>query len=146
MKKWLLATLAILTLAVAVDEVGGQSEEVSVATMPPSVVKTVPQCGDTNVDPAITEIRATFSKEMKDGNWSWTQISEETALGIEDRPVYSEDGRTCIAKVKLEPGKTYVTWLNRGRFMSFMDKDGQSAVPYLLIFQTRSDPQKESGE
>ncbi len=144
MKKWLPATMAILTIAlaltVAAGEESGQAEEVSVATMPPSVVETVPRCGDTDVDPAITEIRATFSKEMMDGNWSWTQISNETALPITEKPQYTEDGRTCIVKVKLEPGKTYVTWLNRGRYMSFMDKGRRSSVPYLLIFQTRENP------
>jgi RNA polymerase sigma-70 factor (ECF subfamily) len=39
--------------------------------------------------------------------------------------------------VKLEPGKTYVSWLNSQKFGNFKDADGQSAVPYLLVFETR---------
>jgi hypothetical protein len=38
--------------------------------------------------------------------------------------------------VKLEPGKTYVIWLNSQKFRNFKDKDGQPAVPYLLVFET----------
>ena len=47
------------------------------------------------------------------------------------------DGKTCIATVKLEPGKSYVSWLNSQKFGNFKDKDGQSAVPYLLVFETK---------
>jgi hypothetical protein len=50
----------------------------SVKTMSPSVVKTVPQSGDTAVDPSLNEIRAIFSKDMTDRNWSVCQISDET--------------------------------------------------------------------
>lgn len=33
--------------------------------LPPSVVKTVPQCGDLDVDPDLHEVAVTFSKDMK---------------------------------------------------------------------------------
>jgi RNA polymerase sigma-70 factor (ECF subfamily) len=39
--------------------------------------------------------------------------------------------------VKLEPGKTYVIWLNSQKFGNFKDTDGKSAVPYLLVFETK---------
>jgi RNA polymerase sigma-70 factor (ECF subfamily) len=42
-----------------------------------------------------------------------------------------------VAKVKLEPGKTYAFWLNSNNFHNFKDNDGRPAVPYLLIFQTK---------
>jgi hypothetical protein len=32
--------------------------------------------------------------------------------------------------VKLEPGKTYVIWFNRGQFDSFCDTANHPAVPY----------------
>ena len=46
--------------------VGGvQAEnEIAIESMPPVVVKTFPQAGDTAVDPSIKEIRVTFSKDM----------------------------------------------------------------------------------
>jgi hypothetical protein len=39
--------------------------------------------------------------------------------------------------VKLEPGKTYVIWLNRGQYQNFRDAQRNSSVPYLLVFETR---------
>jgi len=109
---------------------------ISVATMPPVVVSTVPRSGDKAVDPSITELRVTFSKDMMDGNWSWTQISDETFPPTTGKPRYLDDKRTCVLPVKLEPGKTYVTWLNSAKYGNFKDADGRSAVPYLLVFET----------
>ena len=37
----------------------------------------------------------------------------------------------------IKPGKTYAIWLNSPKFGNFKDADGQSAVPYLLVFQTK---------
>lgn len=91
-------------------------EKPSVKTLPPVVVKTVPQSGDMKVDAAKTkEIRVTFSKKMTDQSWSWSQISEDTKLPISEIH-YDKEQRTCIATVDLEPGKTYVSWLNSERF------------------------------
>ena len=101
-------------------------------------MKSVPQAGDTKVDAKATkEIRVTFSKDMKDKSWSWSQISDETFPGDAGAPHYDKDKRTCILPVKLEPGKTYVIWLNSEKFGNFKDTDGKSAVPYLLVFETQ---------
>jgi Big-like domain-containing protein len=113
------------------------AEEPSVKSMAPSVVKTVPQAGDTNVDPALTEIRVTFSKDMiTDRMWSVCQISKETFPQVGDIH-YQSDKRTCVVPVKLEPGKTYVLWFNRGQFNSFRDTRNNPAIPYMLVFETR---------
>ena len=46
--------------------------EISGSSMPPVVVKTSPQSGDTAVDPSLKEIHVTFSKDMMTNNmWSW---------------------------------------------------------------------------
>jgi len=107
--------------------------------VPPVVVKTVPVAGADDVDPAITEIKVTFSKDMLDESWSWAQVSEETFPKSEgDKPIhYEKDKRTCVMKVKLEPGKTYALWVNSEKFGNFKDAGGQSAVPYLLVFKTK---------
>jgi RNA polymerase sigma-70 factor (ECF subfamily) len=105
--------------------------------MPPSVVKTVPQSGDTAVDAAATkQISVTFSKDMKDGGWSFGAHSKETAPAF-GKPKYLDDKRTCVVDVKLEPKKTYVVWLNSQKFTEFKDADGLAATPYLLVFQTK---------
>lgn len=113
-----------------------QQEAPTVANMPPVVVSTVPQSGDTKVDPSVTEIRVTFSKDMQDKSWSWTTMSEGTFPELIGKPHYESDQRTCVIKVKLEPGRTYGTWLNSQRFGNFKDTNEKSAVPYLLIFET----------
>jgi hypothetical protein len=113
--------------------------EVSVKSQSPSVVKTVPQAGDTAVDPAVKEIQVTFSKDMiTDRMWSFCQISKETFPKTGSGQIhYLADKRTCVMPVKLEPGKTYVIWINRGQFTSFRDTDHHPSVPYLLVFETR---------
>jgi Bacterial Ig-like domain len=130
----LAATFAVLpVLALA------QDQEFTVANLPPVVVKTVPQAGDTRVDPNITEIRVTYSKRMQDGSWSWGQISDDTMPPTTGKPHYLPDGKTCVLPVKLEPNHTYVLQLNSltGKFANFKDRQRRPAVAYLLVFQTR---------
>lgn len=132
--KFAIAALLVMTaLAVAEDK------PATVQTMPPSVVKTVPQAGDMAVDPALKEISVTFSKDMKTNRmWAICQISDETFPGKGAGEIhYLADKRTCVFPVKLQPGKTYVLWFNRGKFNSFRDTAGNPAVPYLLVFQTK---------
>jgi len=118
-----------------------QNTETTIESMPPSVVKTVPQSGETNVDPDLNEIRVTFSKDMMtDRMWAFCQISDDT---FPERPEgqeirYLADKRTCVMPVKLESEKTYVIWINRGKFNSFRDVTNNPAVPYLLVFRTRN--------
>lgn len=135
------APAAVLTNAkpAAAKEAAEQEKNaVTVKEMPPVVVRTVPQSGDTEVDAdKIKEIRVTFSKDMMDKSWSWTQISNETFPKTDGEVHYDKDRRTCVLPVKLEAGKTYVLWLNSARFGNFKDADGNSAVPYLLVFETK---------
>jgi RNA polymerase sigma factor (sigma-70 family) len=112
----------------------------SVADAPPVVVKTVPQAGADDVDPDLKEIRITFSKEMTDQSWSFATATEYGAdpdLPDGAKITYDKDKKTCVQPVKLEPGKTYAMWLNSEKFGNFKDNDGRSAVPYLLVFQTK---------
>jgi RNA polymerase sigma-70 factor (ECF subfamily) len=105
---------------------------------PAFVVKTEPATGSTDVDPALAEIRVTFSREMQDGSWSWVTLSKETFPNITGKIHYDKDRRTCVAPVKLEPGKTYATFLNSQKFTNFRDLEGRPAVPALLVFKTRA--------
>ncbi|HEX9045573.1 MAG TPA: Ig-like domain-containing protein, partial [Verrucomicrobiae bacterium] len=106
------------------------------STQPPVVVETFPISGLTNVPPGETEIRVRFSKPMADGSWSWSTAWEDSTPETIGEVHYLEDHRTCIMKVRLEPGRTYGWWLNSQKFGNFKGTDGQSAVPYLLIFRT----------
>ena len=119
-----------------------QAEENAVNSLesaPPVVIRTSPEAGSTAVAPGLGEISVTFNKEMMDQSWSWCDVWENSnAEGLE-APKYDSEHRTCVIKVKLEPNKTYGYWLNTQKFRHFQDKQGHAAVPYLLIFQTKSD-------
>lgn len=129
---------AFLIAGVALAQTAQTAKEITVKTMPPSVVKTVPQAGDTDVDPGLKEMTVTFSKNMKTNRmWAVCQISKETFPKTDGQIHYLSDQRTCIVPVKLEPGKTYVVWFNRGQFNSFRDTENNPAVPYQLVFATR---------
>ncbi len=103
-----------------------QAEPVSIETLPPVVVKTVPAAGDGTVDPATKEIRVTFSKDMLTRKmWSLVTVSQETFPKINGQVKYLPDKRT------------YALWINQGRFTGFRDAASNPAVSYLLVFQTR---------
>ena len=105
--------------------------------MAPVVVKTVPEAGLKDVAPGEVEIKVTFSKVMTDNSWSWSSAwlnSEPEGIG---KPRYESNGKTCVLKVKLQPGKTYGYWINSSTFHGFKDRQGKSAIPYLLTFKTR---------
>ena len=131
-----LMTVSVCSVLLAAGFAWGQ--EASVKSLPPSVIKSVPESGDMKVDAATTkQIKVTFSKEMMDGSWSWSQMSNDSFPQMVGKPKYLGDKKTCVVDVKLEPKKTYVIWLNSQKFGGFKDTDGNSAVPYLLVFQTK---------
>jgi len=133
-------SLVMLVVFVSISGTSAYAQDqskVTVQNMPPVVVKTEPQSGDTKVDPSIKEIRVTFSKKMMDKSMSWSTASEDTIPETTGEPKYLADGKTCVLPVKLQPKKTYAFWLNSQNFGNFKDTKGKSAVPYLLIFETR---------
>lgn len=121
--------MALVALAGGLVSPPARADEVTLATVPPVVVKTVPAAGADDVDPATTEITVTFSKDMQDGNYSWAIHSKESFPTMTGKPKHGADKRTCVLPVKLEPGKTYAIWVNSAKHGSFKDADGRSAVP-----------------
>jgi serine/threonine protein kinase len=107
------------------------------STLPPVVVRTSPVSGVRDVAPGTVELTVTFSKEMMDGSWSWCTAWDDSMPEVIEESHYLADRRTCVIKAKLEPGRTYATWLNTDKFENFRDADGTPALPYLLIFQTK---------
>ncbi len=136
-KPKLISGIAIASTMLAVAALAQAAREYSVKALPPSVVKTVPQAGATDVDPALKELKFTFSKDMVKGNWSVCQVSKEHFPESGGKIHYLPDRRTRVMPVKLQPGRTYVLWLNLGKFQSFRDTEGHSSVPYQLVFETR---------
>ena len=108
------------------------------AKSPPVVIATVPESGAADVDPSLDEVRVTFSKDMiTDRMWSFVQVSNETFPKSNGQIHYLDDKRTCVLPVQLESGKVYAIWINSDNHHAFQDRDGRSAMPYLLIFETR---------
>jgi hypothetical protein len=105
-------------------------------TFAPAVVKTMPEAGTTNVPPGEYEVKITFSKEMADQSWSWASAWQNSDPAALDKPHYDADRKTCVMKVKLEPGKTYGWWINSQNFHGFRDAQNNPAIPYLLTFKT----------
>ena len=136
--RWLTSLLfGLLISAPTTSALAGN--DLSVQTMPPVVVETFPRAGDTNVDPAVSEIRVTFSKDMMTENmWSWVIHTEDSFPEIAGEVRYLPDGRTCVAPVKLYPGRKYAIWFNSPNYRhnAFRDQANNPAVPYLLVFET----------
>lgn len=110
--------------------------EPSIKSLPPVVVKTAPQSGDTAVDPKLKEIKVTFSKDMQtEKMWSFVQVSRDTFPKV-GQPRYV-DPRTIVLPVTLQPQKTYAIWVNSKKNNAFRDVDNHPAVPYLLVFETK---------
>ncbi len=134
------SAIALIAASALAEDKNAQKQApdaVSVAAAPPVVVSTTPQAGATDVDASVTEIRVTYSKKMADGTWSWSTWGENTFPKTTGKPHYDADKRTCVLPVKLEAGHTYAIWLNSNNFGNFKDADGKSAVPYLLVFETK---------
>ena len=73
---FILILMGVLTIGVGIAQAENQ---ITVKSMPPVVVRTFPQTGDTAVDTAIKEISVTFSKEMITKEmWSWMMASKDS--------------------------------------------------------------------
>ncbi|HET6324150.1 MAG TPA: Ig-like domain-containing protein [Planctomycetaceae bacterium] len=133
------AQTLVLALAVcSLASFAARGEDITVETARPVVVKTVPEAGSADVDPKLTEIQVTFSKDMHDQSWSWSQVSKASFPKVDGKSKYLADKRTCVLPVKLEGGKTYVIWVNSQKFGNFKDTEDRPAVPYLLVFKTKT--------
>lgn len=129
--------LAILTAGALCQFAPQICQAQDIDSMAPVVVKTLPEAGSKDVTPGEVEIKVTFSKEMMNQSWSWSSAWENSAPESLGKPRYESDHKTCVIKVKLEPNKTYGYWINSQNFHGFKDQQGHSAVPYLLVFQTK---------
>jgi len=127
--------VAVCCCAFAINAARG--DDTTVNNAPPVVVKTIPQSGAIDIDPATKEIVVVFSKEMTDGSWSWSTAGKNNYPESTGKPSYRADKKSCVLPVKLEPGKDYAIWLNSAKFGNFKDATGKSAVPYLLVFRTK---------
>ncbi len=104
---------------------------------PPHVVAFDPPLGATNVDPARTVLAVTFDRAMDREGWAWVIEDKSTAPDIGES-TWDAEVRTNSAPVRLEPGKTYVVWINSPQYSYFKDPQGRTATPVRWSFTTRA--------
>lgn len=105
----------------------------------PRVVALDPPQGATDVDPSTVLLRATFDRPME-ASWSWVTEGRESFPPTTGDAYFEPDARTAALPVKLEPGRSYVVWLNSGEFQLFRDLEGTAAEPLRWTFTTRAAP------
>ncbi len=128
-ERWSTAAL-ILVLAVFL------AMTYSYADRKPHVVSTEPDNDAAGVSPAVKEVRVTFSEAMIDRSWSWSFEDRAKFPGLTGQPYYTEDRKTCVLPVRLEPNRQYVIWINTRQHQNFRTKEGVPVVPYRLTFST----------
>ena len=133
MKNFLVLSLALVALFFSTPLTRGADPSGNV----PKVIATNPKSGDAGVDPSLSKITVTFNKPMLDKSWSWSYEDKDSFPATAGQPSYTNDGKTCVLPVKLEPGKRYVIWINTAKFKNFKDRSGIPVEPYRLEFATR---------
>jgi len=106
---------------------------------PPRVVSMSPPDGAVDVDAATSELRVTFDRAMDEG-WSWVTEERESFPEAVGKAYMTPDWRTAVMPVRLEPGRTYVVWLNRGQYNYFRDRAGVELEPVRWSFSTAPAP------
>jgi hypothetical protein len=101
----------------------------------PRVVRLTPPNGATDVDPAITELRIEFDRPMKPASYS--VVGDKARMPtIPVAGHFSDDAKTFIQPIKLQPGKTYSFSLNSISFSGFTSADGLPLDPVPVRFTT----------
>ena len=113
---------------------GPTGPPVAPEAVPPVVVQTFPASGAAEVDPALSEIRVTFSQTMQQAP---AVVFDAPAALQTGPPRLLADRRTCVLPVKLQPGRFHALWLNGEKTQVFQGVNGLHAVPYLLSFETK---------
>ncbi len=103
----------------------------------PKIMRLIPKNGAKDVNPNLTEIRVTFSVPMGAG-FSWTGGGPDfPTIPKGKKPYWTEDHKTCVLPVKLEPGHTYRLGINSPSYKSFQSSGGVPLAPVVLRFTTR---------
>ncbi len=108
---------------------------------PPKVIRTIPENGVKDVDPALRQIRIVFDQDMNQDGYSICgggQSYPETA----GKPRWI-NGRTFVIRVKLVPNHKYQLSINCQSYKNFQNTRGESAEPYPIEFTTSANRQRK---
>ena len=106
------------------------------AMEPPTIVSVTPGLGETNVDPALTELVVVFDRDMMQ-SFSWCGGGDTFPKVPEGARAFWRNPRTCVLPVELKPGHTYHLGLNAPSFRGFQSADGVALNPVSYTFTTR---------
>jgi hypothetical protein len=116
------------------ERVAGELEEQ--AARAPRVVSIEPADGSSDVDPAVSFVRVTFDRPMRDRSWSVVGQQSELPAGA-GQPSYDAERRVFTWPVELAPGRTYRLGLNGPGKQGFAAADGTPLEPLQVTFTTR---------
>ena len=109
---------------------------------PPRVVKAVPDNGDADVDPALSELRIEFDQDMSPGGQSLCGGGPTfPELTGKSRWVGK---RTVVVPIRLKPDHSYSLSVNCSSFGNFRGASGESAEPYPIAFRTGSSGRRKA--
>ena len=99
-------------------------------------VSITPANGATDVSPSTKELRVTFNVAMGDG-FSWTGGGPQFPTIPEGkRPSWTDDHKSCVLPVELQPNSQYRLGLNSQSFHGFQSADGVPLAPVVYTFKT----------
>ena len=101
---------------------------------PPKVVRASPDNGDSDVDPALTEIRVVFDQAMNQEIYSVVG-GGPTFPNLTGRAKWA-DAKTLVMPVQLEPDHEYALSINGGSFWNCRSAAGEPAAAYPISFKT----------
>lgn len=122
-------------MALAEKPAEGDAEQAA-KTAWPRVVKSSPEKGATDVDPALGEIWITFDRDMQKG-MSWTGGPPLFPPVDKNREVRWNGARTCVLPVKFEAGSYYRVGINSSNHQNFRGAKGAAAESSAIYFATR---------
>jgi len=103
----------------------------------PAAIGFDPPNGAFDVDPGRRTITVTFDREMDRQGWAWVIENPATAPKTGESR-FDATGRSNSVDVELEPGRTYVVWVNSPEYSYFRDPNGVPATPVRWTFTTRA--------
>jgi hypothetical protein len=114
----------------------GTSDTAKRDTQVPKIVSIKPAYGATDVSPDLKELRVTFNVPMGEG-FSWTGGGPEFPTIPEGKkPFWTEDHKTCVLPVQLNPNSQYRLGLNSPSHKNFQSADGAPLPPTPYTFKT----------
>lgn len=105
---------------------------------PPTVIRSEPANGATDVNPNLSEILVEFDQDMNRGGMSWVAAGG-TFPALRGRAAW-RNKRVCVLPVTFEPNTEYRLGINSIAYTNFRGTNDEPATPYIIAFTTGAEP------